>query len=192
MVLLMPPDNPARRIRKAGAVSDRATVSALPVDSRTLWLAQIRGDDTMLDRNTMFLPMLQACPGFRAEWDAFMADWADHPKGLPCYILIGDLIRYCSRRLAAGQDAEVAAAFAVAEQWLIRGDAYVREAAIVGFLEDAQNGNLHEGTEPADFERFLGSESRYWWRKVDRFWSRREPLVDDRPPPCAREAGGQE
>ena len=66
--------------------------------------------------------------------------------------------------------------FKVVEQWHIEGDEYVREAATVGFLEDLQNKNIHVNSEPEDFRRFLGPESKKWWDKLYGFWERGELL----------------
>jgi hypothetical protein len=65
------------------------------------------------------------------------------------------------------------------EQWHVSGDTYVKEAATVGLLEDLQNTNLHEGTDPDAFRKFLGPESERWWSKVVRFWSEGRLLTDD-------------
>jgi hypothetical protein len=71
-------------------------------------------------------------------------------------------------------------AFAVVEWWHVEGDQFVRDAVTVGLLEDLQNLNLHEhGTKPAQFEEFLGPESRRWWRKVYEFWTKGKPITDD-------------
>ena len=137
----------------------------------------------MIDRETMFEPLLEAQPGIRGLWEALVAEWPDLPASeRPNYMLLGDIAIECSKMLADGRESDVAAVFAVAERWIVEGDEYVKNAAIVGFLEDAQNENLHRGTKPADFIRFLGPESLFWWKKVDGFWNRRELIVDDRPP----------
>lgn len=135
----------------------------------------------MLDRETFLSPLLDAYPGFRPQWEEFEAMWSGENTAAPYYILIGDLVQECSTLLRGNREAELARIFSVVERWLLEGDRYVHDIAIVGFLEDLQNTNLHRGTHPSDFERFLGPEGAYWWKKVDRFWSARELIVDDRP-----------
>ncbi len=76
--------------------------------------------------------------------------------------------------LRDGQNEHVTNVLDVVESWLVEGDPYVREAATIGFIEDLQNPNLHTGTKPQDFFQFLGPESKLWWQKVERFWSRDE------------------
>jgi hypothetical protein len=124
----------------------------------------------MIDRSQMFPILIEAFPAFGQRWNAFQAEWSGHPDGLPLYLLIGDLVRDCSALLRDGHEAEVAAVCAVAERWMLEGDDYVRIAAVVGFIEDLQNGNLHSGTRPADFLRFLGPESLRRWEAMNGFW----------------------
>lgn len=124
--------------------------------------------------------MLGVHSDFSKLWKEFTDEWSNEPEDLPHYLLISDVVRKCSKMLAEGEKHNVDRVFEVVERWLVEGDPYVREAATVGFIEDLQNVNLHDGTEPRDFIQFLGPESSYWWTKVERFWSHGEPLVDDR------------
>ena len=128
----------------------------------------------------MFEPMLEAHPEFSELWDEFVKEWSSEPEGLPHYVLISDVVRECSKILASGQKYRIRKVLSVVERWLLEGDPYVREAATVGFIEDLQNGNLHEGTTPEDFVEFLGPECSFWWKKVERFFSHGEPILDDR------------
>ncbi|MGE0241778.1 MAG: hypothetical protein AB7S59_23895 [Parvibaculaceae bacterium] len=80
----------------------------------------------------MFEPLLEALPGFRPTWQAFVDEWTDNPHNrgagpgdLPSYLLIGDLARHLADLLQAGQEDDVVRALAVAERWLMEGDAYV-------------------------------------------------------------------
>lgn len=134
----------------------------------------------MIERSRMFEPLLAAYPEFKSQYDTFMAEWADDPEPPPSYLLLADLARECLTLLVNGQDAQIRNIFAVAEDWHLNGDAYVQQAATVGFLENIQNSNIHVDTEPDDFLRFCGPESRFWWEKVARFWSHGELLVDTR------------
>lgn len=134
----------------------------------------------MIERSQMFEPMLEAHPEFSELWDEFIKEWLSEPEGLPYYTLISDVVRECSKILATGQKHRIRKVLSVVERWLLEGDKYVREAATVGFLEDLQNGNLHEGTTPEDFVEFLGPECSFWWKKVERFFSHGEPILDDR------------
>jgi hypothetical protein len=61
----------------------------------------------------------------------------------------------------------------------IEGDGDVKEAAIVGLIEDLQNANLHSGTVPDQYLPFLLPQSRRWWGKVETFWSEGRLPTDD-------------
>jgi hypothetical protein len=133
-----------------------------------------------IDREGMLDPLLAADPSFEPTWREFVAEWQSEAEGeLPLYLALGDLARHLIAKLERGETADFAAVFDVVEQWHLRGDAYVREAATVGLLEDLQNTNLHRRTQPGDFEPWLRPESKRWWGKVERFWSDGELLTDD-------------
>ena len=132
----------------------------------------------MISRDQMFEPLLVALPSFQCHWDEFLSEWLGEDV-LPLYLALSSLARHLVDLLAQGCDEQLRAAFRVVEQWHVEGDAYVKEAATVGLLEDLQNSNLHEGTDPEQFRRYLGPESQRWWNKVVRFWSEGRLLTDD-------------
>jgi len=125
----------------------------------------------------MFEPLLQADPSFRPKWDAFCAEWTGEAEP-PLYLALGDLAAHLIERLGRGNTEAFGRVFAVVEQWHVRGDAYVAEAASIGLLESIQN-NLggqdrahrsQEGARTADFEPWLGPETKRWWEKLYRYW----------------------
>lgn len=123
-------------------------------------------------------PMLDACPSFRPAWAEFVQEWSSG-EDQPLYVALGSLASHLIALLAARDTTTLSSVFTVVERWHLEGDAYVREAATVGLLEDLQNEGLHTSTTPKDFEAFLHPESLKWWGKVDRFWSRGEIISDD-------------
>ncbi|HEY9219448.1 MAG TPA: hypothetical protein VIO94_15485 [Phenylobacterium sp.] len=126
----------------------------------------------------MFEPLLEADPTFEPAWRAFLSDW-EGEADLPHYMALGDLARHLIDRLKCGDIEGFPAVFDVVEQWHRHGDHDVREAATVGLLESLQNTNLHSSTAPSEFEPWLGPETRRWWEKLHRFWSRGEIMKDD-------------
>jgi hypothetical protein len=43
--------------------------------------------------------------------------------------------------------------------------------AVVGFLEDLQNGNVHpDGSSPSDFRAYLGPKALRSWESLNGFW----------------------
>jgi hypothetical protein len=132
----------------------------------------------VIAKSEMMEPMLAACPSFRAQWEEFLQEW-NSEDDKPLYLALSELARHLIAILAARDTATLSQVFAVVERWHLEGDAFVREAATVGLLEDLQNENLHVSTTAREFEAFLQPESLKWWGKVDRFWSRREIISDD-------------
>lgn len=123
----------------------------------------------MIQRDTMFDPLLAADPSFQPRWNEFLADWGDETD-LPLYLALSSLAEHLLKRLR-GKDTEgFDRIFAVVERWHTEGDAYVREAASIGFLESLQNQSGGSRGRPATVEPWLGHESKRWWQKLDRFW----------------------
>jgi hypothetical protein len=132
----------------------------------------------MISREQMFPTLLEAVPGFRPRWNKFDAEWPDGPDR-PLYVALGSLARHLVELLERNEHDALHDAFAVVEQWIVDGDDWVKKAAIVGLLENAQNGNLHRRTQPDQFLPFLLRESKRWWDKLNRFWNEGRPLTDD-------------
>lgn len=122
-------------------------------------------------------PMLAACPSFHADWEEFLREWSLDADP-PLYLALGSLARRLIDLLANRQFLELSDALAVVERWHLEGDAYVREAATIGLLENLQNENLHAFTSPDEFEKLLMPESLRWWNKVAEFWRTGQPVAD--------------
>ena len=128
----------------------------------------------------MFVPLLRAYPAFSTNYESFVREYGPDADQLPNYILLTDLAMECIRLFRDGRLGEVTRILDVVEQWLIAGETYVRDAAIVGFLEDLQNTNLNDGASPDRFFELLGPEAKYWWARVERLWADGSPIIDDR------------
>jgi hypothetical protein len=133
---------------------------------------------TVISRPEMMFLMLRACPSFEGKWNEFLEYWKESPEP-PLYLVLSDLARHLTAKLARGDISSFPAVFAVVERWLVEGDPYVKEAAAIGFLEGLQNKALHKGTEPAQFRPYLLPESAKWWDRLDGFWERSEILRGD-------------
>lgn len=101
-----------------------------------------------------------ACPGFVAgDGDAELA-----------YIWMSGFVRHVTRAWLAGRHLEVQAVFEVVEA-VIAADNEASELAVVGFLEDMQNGNLHpEGSRPQNYRLYLGPQALKAWEGLNGFW----------------------
>ncbi len=123
----------------------------------------------MITKETMFEPMLEACPSFKPAWDAFCGKAADEDP-TPYYWALGDLALHLVTQLKAGDTDGFDAVFDVVERWHVEGEHYVIEAATIGLLEGLQNVGSNHDIEPEDFVPWLRPESRKWWDKLNRFW----------------------
>ena len=106
-----------------------------------------------------------ACPGFAP------GIYEDTP-----YLWMGGFVRHVAQARLNGREDEVRAVFAVIERqletdrpgWKLSDESNL---AVVGFLEDLQNANLHpDGSHPGDFHRYLGIKSRRSWDALNGFW----------------------
>jgi hypothetical protein len=129
----------------------------------------------VITKSEMIPLMLTVCPSFDGKWHAFLDYWRDEGDP-PLYLALSELARHLIEMLAKKDVASFPAVFAVVERWHVEGDSYVAEAATVGLLEDLQNGNLHDSTEPEQFRHYLLPESAKWWDKLYDFWERGRPL----------------
>lgn len=133
----------------------------------------------MIEASEMIPLLVEASPGFSAEWIEFQAEWVDEPS-LPHYIVLCDFARHMCRLLSEGHDLTLARVFEVVERLHNEGSVYVKEAATIGLLEDLQNTNLHlPTTKPEQFERFLLPETKRYWRKVEAFWKEGKIITNE-------------
>ena len=107
-----------------------------------------------------------ACPGYVPSALA---------EGL-AYSWMSGFVRHVVQARLDGREAEVRAVFELIERqlgtdrpgWKLSDDSNL---AVVGFLEDLQNGNLHvPGSRPADFRAYLGPKSLRAWESLNGFW----------------------
>lgn len=126
--------------------------------------------EPLITRETMFDPLLAADPSFHPRWAEFLREWEDDPPP-PIYLALSSLAEHLLDRLRDGDTHGFDRVFAVVEQWHTTGDAYVSEAASVGFLEAVQNLSGGGHGRVTTVEPWLGPVSKRWWDKLDRFWS---------------------
>jgi hypothetical protein len=132
----------------------------------------------MIITEKMLELILVACPSFRLAWESFIKEWQDESEK-PFYLALSTLARHLVLKLEAKDIVEFPSLFGVIERLIIDGDTYVREAVIVGLLEDLQNPNIYANTHSEQFRTFLLPESQNWWDKLHKFWNEGKILVDD-------------
>jgi hypothetical protein len=133
----------------------------------------------MIEASEMFPLLVEASPSFSKEWAGFQAEWANE-LSLPYYIALGVFACHMCSLFSEGQHQTLAKVFAVIERLHNEGNSYVKEAAIVGLLEDLQNLILNHPTmELEQFERFLFPETMRYWYKVIAFWNEGEIITNE-------------
>lgn len=131
----------------------------------------------MITRDQMFAPMLEACPTFLPVWEQFLAsddaavkvgDY--YAEGPLYYIALGDLSRHLVRELIDERTVHFQAVFDLVEVWIVDGDQYVSNAAVVGLLEGLQNVSGHSGVDAELFRPWLRPETSTAWDALNEGW----------------------
>lgn len=135
--------------------------------------------NTLIVRDEMFVEILKACPSFEPKWRAFVEEYEDEAE-LPLYWALHLLAKHLIGMMEAGEESGLRTVFEIVENWLLNGDPYVKEAALIGLLEDLQNAGIYKGTATRnDFLRFLHPTSKDGWDELMDFWEPSNPVVED-------------
>lgn len=134
----------------------------------------------MIGQAQMFEPVFEILPDFRLELSEMSDNFQKGAAGWPTYLATAALAARLIGLLEKDEIETVEHILEIVDRWIVEGDASVRQVAIVGLIENLQNGNLHSTTRPEDFRKLLGPESRYWWKKVEKFWLRGDIIRDTR------------
>lgn len=124
------------------------------------------------DPDRVLMPaLLEACPSFRDPWRAYVADWPD-PSERGGYIDLGEFVQHLVELLDRGDTQEFPTVFATVEHHLQTGDAGVRYALKVGFLETLGNvaSNTHGWPFAARFREWFGPLAQTAWDELHREW----------------------
>jgi hypothetical protein len=136
-----------------------------------------------ITRDQVMPRLLEACPSFTVRWGAIEHDDM-HVEETGERLGYSDSWEFAKHPVSLqGQcsTAEMDAVFAVIERLTVDGDQYVRNLAMIGYLEDVQNCAIRDPiVRPEDFERYLGPESTINWHRLNAMWAG-EPLPP-RPP----------
>jgi hypothetical protein len=133
----------------------------------------------LITEQEMIPVLLEADPSCQTIWEEFLKEWKDEKEEPPLYIFLANLARQLINKLECGNTDNFASVFEVVERWHKEGDTFVKEAAIIGFLESLQNSNLHSSTKPEQFVEFLLPESLRFWRKVTDFFEKGKIITND-------------
>lgn len=110
--------------------------------------------------------VLEAAPGFRPEWEAFLDRWSEE-EYLPFYLGMAELAHYLVARYASGQTREFPALFHLVEEQFAENDAELENLIVVGLFEDVQNVASHREFGYQVFRKWLGPKSLAAWDEID-------------------------
>jgi hypothetical protein len=128
--------------------------------------------------------LLAALPSLAAEWSEVAERNADAgaPGGRLGYLDAAWVVGHLADRLKAGETGDFESAFDFIEQLILRGDQYVSELGVVGYLEGMQMATVtSRGVDPEAFRPWLGPLSAKHWEAITRFWELGTPVPTIRP-----------
>jgi len=134
----------------------------------------------MITPNEMMNILIEASPSFEKEWVEFQEEWKDEKEGVPYYLVLGDFAHHVKKLYEMNEEYLLRKIFKAVDRLHTDGDAYVKEAATVGFLEALQNSSASQKGGSAVYEKYLLPETEYWWKKLNHFWETGQVMVDDR------------
>ena len=127
--------------------------------------------------------LLIACPSFADAWSESEIENADetYELGRLHYVDAADFIRHLVSLRLASHTSEFPAVFDVIERLLLEGDSYVRNLAIIGYIEGFQMMTVTSaGLDPErDFRPWLRPASEECWQRVNRFWEGDASALND-------------
>ena len=128
--------------------------------------------------------LLAAIPSLADAWAAAAVEHAEpgSPTGRLDYLDAELVVEHLADRLATGDTNEFEPAFDLIERLLTHGDPYVRELAVVGYLETMQMSAVtSRGVDPEDFRPWLRPASVACWEALNGLWERGEPFPATQP-----------
>ncbi len=119
-----------------------------------------------------FMPMLvSACPSFAQKWEAYQANV---PWGRELvYLDISAFARHVCDLVESGSLHEFPVVFTAVERFITEGEPYVREAAVVGVLEDLRD------VDEEHLLPYFGPATAKWWREMKEFWAGRRRYIGE-------------
>lgn len=131
----------------------------------------------MIQKSEVMELLLNACPSYIKRWKEHSNFYYCNGEEQLLYIDLGDFSGHLVDLYTNNELNEFNQVFDIVELLLIDGDDFVKEAAIIGFLEGIQNIASNSGVKPTEFMRFLKPTSAKWWNNLNDFWSGKTECV---------------
>lgn len=124
----------------------------------------------MIKKSEVMQLLINACPSYRDKWKEHFDYCYSNGEEQLLYVDLGNFAQHLIDLYKKGDLDEFDNIFEIIELLHIEGDDYVKEAAIVGLLEDIQNFVLSNNINEEEFFKFLKPISAEWWNKLNDFW----------------------
>ena len=108
------------------------------------------------------------------DWNTNIEEYAG------IYTVFSSLARYVEKLLENNKKEEIQNIFNLVEKWHINGDAYIKEAVTIEFVEGIVSLNPEHHMKNEPFLPFMGNETKYWAIQVKEFWNSGKIISDDR------------
>lgn len=125
----------------------------------------------MITKNEVMDIFLHACPLFKKYWfSQHINDIWDRSSETILYTDFSFLARHVMNSFLNNTVEDLPTIFNIVENLLIDGDEFVKEATVVGLLEDIQNLVLSNGNELNLFLMYFGTETLKQWNELIIYW----------------------
>ena len=120
----------------------------------------------MISKNEAMPILLEVCPSFNEKWKEHVNDiWDRDSEGI-LYTDFSAFARHIVNLIEVKETKEFTDVFATIEMLISNADDFVKDAVIVGLLEDIQTIALGRDIRISAFNRYLGYLSKESWERL--------------------------
>lgn len=131
----------------------------------------------MIQRAEVMEILIESCPSFQTRWEEHLQDIWDRESESILYTDFSVFASYLSELVIIRDFREFTDVLDRVELLLHEGDSFVKEAVVVGLLEDFQNYLLSKGYDLSLIEKYLKSETKKHWLELIKFWNGEIPSL---------------
>ena len=118
----------------------------------------------MIEEQDIMQLVVRACPAYRPILDEYLREQSQARKTERLiYLETGDFARWLVGTVVAGERTWIQPFADALEQLLVNGDDETRQIAVIGLIEDIQEGCVEMNVDPDLFMNALGSAGRDKW-----------------------------
>jgi len=124
---------------------------------------------SLIIKENMFPEILSIYPKLTPYWHEFHEEWAEVDEK-PLYLILSKLADLIVGDFKSGQKSTLKCLFSLIEKFVLDGDQYVREAAIVGLLEEIQTKSQRNNVDISSMFPLMGEHTKSKWVALQKFW----------------------